>query len=80
MPRVPSVFEKKLKYRRYDESEFSSDVSNYKSASGPHMSAVLTAQFQEEAALGFMYKEKLSVVKKQIRGCTCGRSRGSGKI
>ena len=59
MPRTPSVYERKIKHRKYDESEFMADVSNYKSAAGPEMSKVLETQFQEESLLGFMYKARL---------------------
>lgn len=65
MPRTPSVFEKKVKHRKYDESEFSSDMLNYKSASGPEMSKVLEQQFVEEEKLGMMFRISLAEAKQQ---------------
>ena len=67
MPRTPSVFERKIKQRKYDDTFLNTDVANYKSAAGPHMSAVLEKQFQEEALLGFMYKTKLDLVKAEFK-------------
>jgi hypothetical protein len=66
MPRTPSVFERKSKHRKYDQTEFFSDNLNYKSAAGPEMSAVLEKQFEEESLLGFMYKTKLALVKAEF--------------
>jgi hypothetical protein len=63
MPRTPAVFERKTKFRSYDESEFSADVANYKSAAGPAMAAVLEKQFLEESELGMMYRSTLSEAK-----------------
>ena len=63
MPRTPAVFERKVKFRSYDETEFSADVANYKSAAGPAMAAILEGQFQEEAELGMMYRATLSEAK-----------------
>ena len=60
MPRTPAVFERKVKYRKYDESEFSSDMQNYKSAAGPEMAKVLEEQFAEEEKLGMMFRISLS--------------------
>ena len=67
MPRTPSVFEKKIRFRKYDETEFAPDVANYKSAAGAELSAILEKQFQEEALLGFMYKSTLSAVSRNFK-------------
>ena len=66
MPRTPAVFERKVKFRKYDDSEFVSDVANYKSAAGPKMSEVLTAQFLKEEAMGLMYLCSLEEAKKEF--------------
>ena len=65
MPRTPAVFEKKTKYRRYDDSEFQEDMNNYTSAAGPAMAAVLENQFQEESDLGFMFKMSLEDARRE---------------
>ena len=66
MPRTPAVFERKLKFKKYDESDYSADTSNYKSAAGPVMSAVLEKQFGEEALLGMMFKTSLEDAKREF--------------
>jgi hypothetical protein len=52
-PRVPLVFRPKLKERKYDESEFRAENSNYGSAK--EHSQQIEVQFQEEEKLGFMF-------------------------
>ena len=67
MPRTPAVFERKTKFRKYDETEFLAEVSNYKSAAGAKMSAVLEQQFISEETLGMMYKTSLAAAKRDFK-------------
>ena len=52
-PRVPLVFRPKIKERRYDESDFKAENSNYESAK--EHSQQIEVQFQEEEKMGFMF-------------------------
>ena len=52
-PRVPLVFRPKVKERKYDETEFRADNSNYESAK--EHSQQIEVQFQEEERMGFMF-------------------------
>lgn len=52
-PRVPLVFRLKIKERRYDESDFKAENSNYESAK--EHSQQIGVQFQEEEKMGFMF-------------------------
>lgn len=52
-PRVPLVFRPKVKERKYDESEFKAENSNYESAK--EHAQQIEVQFQEEERLGFMF-------------------------
>ena len=52
-PRVPLVFRAKVKERKYDESEFRAENSNYESAK--EHAQQIEVQFQEEERLGFMF-------------------------
>ena len=52
-PRVPLVFRPKIKERRYDESEFQAENSNYGSAK--EHAQQIEVQFQEEEKMGFMF-------------------------
>ena len=63
MPRTPAVFERKTKFKKYDETEFLAEAANYKSAAGPKMSSVLETQFAAEEKLGMMYKTTLTQAK-----------------
>ena len=54
MPRTPAVFERKTRWRAYDEvHEVNYTMENYQSARG--LGAVLEQQFAEEAELGMMF-------------------------
>ena len=66
MPRTPAVFERKVRFRQYDDSEFVADVANYQSAAGPKMSEILTKQFREEEAMGLMYLTTLDEAKRDF--------------
>ena len=54
MPRAPSVFRRKVKWRSYDETEATWDMKNYKSAR--EAEAVMEENFKEESQLGMMIK------------------------
>ena len=55
LPRTPAVFERKTRWRAYDEvAEVSLCMDNYRSTAG--LEAVLEAQFQEESLLGMMFR------------------------
>ena len=56
MPRVPAVFEKKDRWRKLDETEFTHEVANYRSFIGAEDET--EAQFAEEESLGMMYQLK----------------------
>ena len=60
LPRTPAVFERKVRWRAYEDSEFSGDNKNYQSAAGPHMTNVLRQQFVEEESMGLMYRTTLA--------------------
>ena len=53
MPRTPSVFARKSKWRSLDDSVFSAQVENYRSTLG--LEDVIEAQFEKEKALGMMF-------------------------
>ena len=53
LPRTPAVFERKRRWRRYDDSEPVLEKENYKSILGNE--AQIRAQFEEEKALGMMF-------------------------
>ena len=57
MTRTPAVYERKVKWRKYDESEQILDMENYRSAVG--IGEVLQKQFEEESNLGMMYETTL---------------------
>jgi hypothetical protein len=54
LPRTPAVFERKTRWKNYDETQEIHDNSNYLSAASPGMDKILEAQFREEEELGMM--------------------------
>ena len=52
LPRTPAVFERKVQWRRLDDTVFSKDCANYSSAEAA--ADTLERQFQEEAGMGMM--------------------------
>ena len=66
MPRTPAVYERKKKWRKIDHTEFTPEMSNYKSAEG--LEEILEAQFEEEAALGMCYRCNDRQAKEQFPG------------
>ena len=54
LPRTPAVFERKSRWKNYDETQEIQDNSNYLSAAAPGMDKILETQFQEEEKLGMM--------------------------
>ena len=65
MPRTPALYERKTKWRKYDETEFSWKVDNYSSARS--LGPVLEAQFQEEALEGMMFSMPLSEARSKYK-------------
>ncbi len=63
MPRVPAIYERKVKWRKYDPSDFSWQVANYKSAD--QLGARLEDFFEQEAKEDLMVRMKLSDAKKE---------------
>ena len=67
LPRTPAVFERKTRWRAYDEvSSPVLDMDNYRSTVG--LEDVLRAQFLEEQELGMMYPCTLEEAKKRWPG------------
>ena len=60
MPRTPTLFSRKVRWRSLDDSEFSAQVENYRSTAG--IEDVIVAQFRTEESLGMMFEfpEELS--------------------
>jgi hypothetical protein len=54
MPRVPALYERKVRWRKLDVTDFSAEVENYRSIVG--LEDQLERQFEEEAALGMMFR------------------------
>ena len=66
MTRTPAVYERKVKWRKYDETEQILDMENYRSAVG--IGEVLQNQFEEEALLGMMYETTLVLAQSEYPG------------
>jgi len=65
LPRTPAVFDRKIKWRNYDESQEIHDNTNYQSATLPGMREVLDTQFAEEEALGMMLRTTYAEASKE---------------
>lgn len=61
LPRTPLVFNEKVKWRTYDQSDLVDEMLNYSSAE--EAGQALEDQFREEEALGMMYPTSLSVAR-----------------
>ena len=61
MPRTPQVFERKNRWKKYDDSVYTAHLLNY--ASAADLSEVLERQFEEELDLGMMVKMKVAAAK-----------------
>ncbi|CAE8640882.1 unnamed protein product, partial [Polarella glacialis] len=53
LPRTPAVFERKVRFRSYDESPLEAVMANYQSTAG--IEQTLEEQFKEEEILGMMF-------------------------
>ena len=76
MPRTPAVYERKLKWRSLDDTEFVPEKSNYQTAVGNEEQ--LEAQFQEEAKMGMCFKVTCGVVAGVASPSGPARSASSG--
>ena len=66
MPRVPAVFEKKVKWRQCDETELELEMRNYPTAA--LAAKDLQAQYEEEEKLGMMFPLSLKTAKQLYPG------------
>lgn len=68
MPRTPAVFEKKVKWRKVDDTEFSPEMDNYSSATSKEVVELLEKQFEEERHLDMMILMRTEEARKQFPG------------
>ncbi|CAE8737766.1 unnamed protein product [Polarella glacialis] len=66
MPRTPKVFRKKVRWRKYDDSDALFDMKNYVSAREAETD--LEKQFRSEETLGMMFPVSLPVAKAMYPG------------
>ena len=66
MPRTPAVFRRKRRWRKYEDSEFSSAVPNYRSAQ--NIVPIITAQFELEVGMGMMEKTTIQDAQQRYPG------------
>ena len=66
MPRTPAIFNRKVRWRKYDVTDECLDMLNYKSATEAEED--LENQFKEEEALGMMFPVTLAVAKQMYPG------------
>ncbi|CAE8616008.1 unnamed protein product, partial [Polarella glacialis] len=66
MPRAKFVFRKKVKWRKYDDSEAIFDMKNYSSAHA--VEDDLEKQFRSEELLGMMYPTSMAVARQDYPG------------
>ena len=65
MPRTPTVFSRKTRWRQLDDSEFSDQVENYRSTSG--LDTVMLEQFRAEEQLGMMFPTTVQAAKAEFK-------------
>ena len=66
LPRVPAVFEKKIKWRQYKEEESSLDMERDNYLSARDHARLVQKQFETEAAMGCMIEMPLSEAKQKF--------------
>ena len=66
LPRVPAVFEKKIKWRQYKEEESSLDMERDDYLSARDHARLVQKQFETEAAMGCMIEMPLSEAKQKF--------------
>ena len=66
LPRTPAVYERKVKHRKYDETEEILWKKNYKTVDGKEV--VLEKQFEEDEELGMMVKVPTAEAKAEYPG------------
>ena len=66
LPRVPAVFDKKLKWRQYKEEESEPDLERENYLSARDHASIVQKQFEAEAALGCMVEVPLEDAKRKF--------------